>query len=137
MPGYFARNITYLIGVNLSEPHTSELNRYLMIIGVSMSKPHTIALVWGSLTLTPIVMKIVIQLMSWIVNFIYVYLVYVVTCVLNAVTDRGLTREVKMGRTDEYLSFCWEGSVHICTEKEQKYGHFITKVQWAQEYSRA
>ena len=83
MPGYFARNITYLIGVNLSKPHTSELNRYLITIGVSMSKPHTSALVWGSLTLTPIVMKIVIQLMQ--ISYIYLYLAYVVTCVLNVV----------------------------------------------------
>ena len=57
-------SFAYLIGVNLSKPHTSELNRFLIIIGLSMSKPHTGALVWGSLTLTPIVPKMVVQLMS-------------------------------------------------------------------------
>ena len=38
-----------------------------------------------------------------------------------------------MGRTDEYL---YQREVaYIYTEKEQKYGHTITKVQWSQEYN--
>ena len=50
------------------------------------------------------------------------------------VTDRGQTRKVKMGRTDEYL-YIAEKVAYIYTTTEQKCGHIITKVQRAQKYS--
>ena len=54
----------------------------------------------------------------------------------TCVTNRGLTREFKMvGLTNTSLSLA-EKVAYIYTEKEQKYGRTITKVQWAQEYNR-
>ena len=59
---------------------------------------------------------------------------------LSCVMDRGLTRKFKMDRTDEYLYYCWEDSIHIYNNGTKVWTHYNksakgAKVQWGPTYT--